>query len=144
MKAFCMTHVQIRQFSLIFGRNLQNFRCSCISQPSGFTFDWYCGLNPFSNDEILTLSQAIWPGDELKISSGVSRSQVGDELIVIVQYKGLMVISKKVETCPVLTGQETLTYKPRQKLDEVIFEESRIGSGDKVRSEYQCSKDCGR
>lgn len=84
-KAFCVTHVRIRQFSLIFGRNLQNFRCSCISQPSGFTFDWYCGLNPFSRDEILTLSRAIWPGDELKISSGVSRSRVGDELIVIVQ-----------------------------------------------------------
>jgi hypothetical protein len=37
--------------------------------------------------------------------------------------------STLVETCPVLTGQETLTYKLRQKLDEVIFEESRIVVG---------------
>ena len=37
-------------------------------------------------DENLGLSQASEQGDEMKISSGVSQSQGGDEQFVIVQY----------------------------------------------------------
>ena len=37
-------------------------------------------------DENFSLSQALWQGDETKISSGVSQSHRGDESFEIVQY----------------------------------------------------------
>jgi len=39
-----------------------------------------------ASDEILPMSQASRQSDEKKISSGMSQSQRGDELIEIVQY----------------------------------------------------------
>jgi hypothetical protein len=37
-------------------------------------------------DENFSLSQALWQGDETKISSGTSQSHRGDESFEIVQY----------------------------------------------------------
>jgi hypothetical protein len=47
-------------------------------------------------DENLLMSQASGQSDEKKISSGVSQSRKGDELIEIVQYKSFMSPSKKL------------------------------------------------
>ena len=47
---------------------------------SNFAVNWV------QSDEILPLSQPSSQSDEIKISSGVSQSHMGDELIEIVQY----------------------------------------------------------
>ena len=41
--------------SLIFLSKPKIFAAASAFTTTGFTFDWYCGLNPFNNDEILTL-----------------------------------------------------------------------------------------
>jgi hypothetical protein len=51
---------------------------------SNFTCKW--ATKPTQADEILGMSRPSSRGDEMKISSGASQSQVGDELFEIVQY----------------------------------------------------------
>ena len=64
-----------------------NWQNNQLSQPpkcSNFGFHWG------QSNEILPLSQPSSQGDEIKISSGMSQSHMGDRLIEIVQYVDML------------------------------------------------------
>jgi hypothetical protein len=73
------------------------------------------GYYRVSSDEISPLSQPASQVDEMKISSGVSQSHMGDELIEIVQYlaifpHNLIVLVRRIRELTSLAGRYSKTY----------------------------------